>query len=55
VTFRLSLSGLWELYIRNIQFIRGLCSPMPEVDPSAVDYIHWLYTEVSGLLEMFAV
>jgi hypothetical protein len=33
------LVELWRLYIRNIQVIGGLCSPMTEVDPSAADYI----------------
>jgi hypothetical protein len=27
---------------------------MPDVDPSAVNYIHWLSTEVSSLLKIFA-
>jgi hypothetical protein len=48
------LVGLQRLYIHNVQVIRGLCSPMPKDDPSATDYIHWLSTEVAGLLEMFA-
>jgi hypothetical protein len=48
------LAGLQKLYIRNVQVIRGLCSPMPEVDPSAADYICWLSTEVAGLPKMFA-
>jgi hypothetical protein len=48
------LAGLQKLYIRNVQVIGGLCSPMPEVDPSAADYICWLSTEVAGLPKMFA-
>jgi hypothetical protein len=49
------LVGLQKLYICNVQSIEGLCSLMPEGDPSVVDYIRWLSTKVGGLLEMFAV
>jgi hypothetical protein len=45
---------LQELYIHNIHSIGGLCSPMPEGDPSAADYIHWLSVEVADLLKVFA-
>jgi hypothetical protein len=48
------LAGLRKLYNHNIQSIKGLCSPMPEVDSLATDYIRWLSTEVAGLPEMFA-
>jgi hypothetical protein len=48
------LAGLRRLYIHNIQVIGGLCSPMSKANPSAADYIRWLYTEVVGLLKMFA-
>jgi hypothetical protein len=41
------------LYVRNAQTIAGLCSPIPEGEPSAVDYLCWLSTEISGLLDMF--
>jgi hypothetical protein len=34
--FTNDLTELWKLYIRSI---RGLCSPMPEGDPSAANYI----------------
>jgi hypothetical protein len=30
-----------------------LCSPMPESEPSTMDYIHWLSVEVASLLEVF--
>jgi hypothetical protein len=33
------LVELRALYMRNTQTIRGLCSPMPEGEPSAVDYL----------------
>jgi hypothetical protein len=45
---------LQELYIRNIRSIGSLCSPMPEGDPSAVDYIHWILVEVGDLPKVFA-
>jgi hypothetical protein len=48
------LAGLRALYIRNINCIGGLCSPMPKSEPSTMDYIRWLFTEVTDLLEMFA-
>jgi hypothetical protein len=47
------LAGLQRLYICNVQVIRGLCSPMPEADPSTADYIRWLSMEVADLPEMF--
>jgi hypothetical protein len=47
------LVGLCKLYIRNINHIRGLCSPMPEGVPSTMVYIRWLSTEVIGILETF--
>jgi hypothetical protein len=47
------LTGLRKLYIRNVQSIRGLCSPMPEGNPLATDYIHWLSVEVTYLPKMF--
>jgi hypothetical protein len=47
------LAELRALYVRNPQTIRGFCSPMPEGEPSAVDYLPWLSTELSGLLDMF--
>jgi hypothetical protein len=34
------LAGLRRLYIHNVQSIKGLCSPMPEGDLAAMDYIH---------------
>jgi hypothetical protein len=48
------LAGLRKLYMRNINHIRGLCSPMPEGEPLAMDYIRWLSAEVTGLPETFA-
>jgi hypothetical protein len=42
------------LFIRNVQSIGGLCSSMPEGDPSAASYIRWLFTKVGGLPKMFA-
>jgi hypothetical protein len=41
------------LYMRNTQTIGGLCSPMPEGEPSAADYLCWLSTEISGPPDMF--
>jgi hypothetical protein len=43
------LVGLRKLYIHNVQSIGGLCSPMPMGDPSVVNKIYWLSTEVGGL------
>jgi hypothetical protein len=48
------LAGLWKLFIHNVQSIGGLCSSMPEGDPSAASYIRWLFTKVGGLPKMFA-
>jgi hypothetical protein len=48
------LSKLHTLYVRNTQSIRGLCSLLHEGKLSAVDYLHWLSTKVSGLQDMFA-
>jgi hypothetical protein len=31
----------------------GLCSPMPEGEPSVADYLRWLSTEISSLPDMF--
>jgi hypothetical protein len=42
------------MYERNIQSIGGLCSPISEGEPSVVDYVRWLATEVTCLLEVFA-
>jgi hypothetical protein len=47
------LAELRTLYVRNAQTIRGLCSSMPEGEPSAVDYLHWLSTKISSLPDMF--
>jgi hypothetical protein len=47
------LAELHMLYVRNAQAIRGLCSPMPEGEPSSADYLRWLSTEISSLLDMF--
>jgi hypothetical protein len=49
-----NLMELRELYIHNIRGIGGLCSPMPQDGPSAVDYIRWLSVEVAELLKVFA-
>jgi hypothetical protein len=48
------LVGLQKLYIRNVQSIGGLSSPMPKGYPSGTGYNRWLSTEVAGLPEMFA-
>jgi hypothetical protein len=42
------------LYERNIQSTGGLCSPMPESEPSTMDYIHCLSAEVTDPPEVFA-
>jgi hypothetical protein len=47
------LAELRALYVCNTQTIRGLCSPMPEAEPSAMNYLRWLSTEISGLPDMF--
>jgi hypothetical protein len=47
------LAELPVLYERNIQSIRDLCSPIPEGEPSVTNYIPWLSTEVTSLLEVF--
>jgi hypothetical protein len=49
------LVELRTLYIRNTNHIRGLCSSMLEGEPSTVDYIRWLLTEVTGVPEMLPV
>jgi hypothetical protein len=41
------------LYVCNAHTIGGLCSPMPESEPSAADYLRWLSTEISSLPDMF--
>jgi hypothetical protein len=48
------LLDMCVLYECGVQSIEGLCSAMPENEPSVVDYIRWLSTEVTGLLEVFA-
>jgi hypothetical protein len=45
------LAGPRTLYICNINRIKGLCPPMPEGEPSAMDYIRWLSAEVTSLPE----
>jgi hypothetical protein len=47
------LMELCALYVRNTQAIGGLCSPMPEVELLAADYLRWLSTEISGLPDVF--
>jgi hypothetical protein len=42
------------LYECNVQSIGGLCSPMPQGEPSVTDYIHWLSVEVTSLSIVFA-
>jgi hypothetical protein len=39
--------------MRNAQTIVSLCLLMPEGEPLAVDNLHWLSTEISGLPDMF--
>jgi hypothetical protein len=48
-----SLAELHTLYVCNAQVIGGLCSLMPEGEPSVADYLQWLLTEISGLPNMF--
>jgi hypothetical protein len=47
------LVELLTLYVPNAQAIGGLCSPMHESEPLAVDYLQWLSIEISGLPDMF--
>jgi hypothetical protein len=47
------LAELRTLYVCNAQAIGGLCSPMPEGEPSAADYLRWVSTDISDLLDMF--
>jgi hypothetical protein len=47
------LVELCTLYVRNAQAIGGLCLPMPEGEPSAVDNLRWLSTETSSLPDLF--
>jgi hypothetical protein len=47
------LAELRTLYVRNAQAIGGSCSPMPKGEPSVVDYLRWLSTEIFGLPDMF--
>jgi hypothetical protein len=47
------LAELRALYECNTQTIGGLCSPMPEGEPSTANYLHWLSIEISGPLDMF--
>jgi hypothetical protein len=49
-----AVAGPCAFYERNIQSIEGLCSLMPESEPSAMDYIRWLSTEVNSLSKVFA-
>jgi hypothetical protein len=44
---------LRALYVRNTHTTGGLCSPMPEGELSAVNYLRWLSTEISSLLNLF--
>jgi hypothetical protein len=39
--------------VRNTQAIGGLCSPRLKGEPSAVDYLRWLSTEISGISDIF--
>jgi hypothetical protein len=47
------LAELQALYVCNAHTIGGLCSPMPESEPSTADYLHCLSTEISGLPDIF--
>jgi hypothetical protein len=47
------LAELRTLYVRNTQAIGGLCSLMPEGEPSDAGYLRWLSTKISGLPNMF--
>jgi hypothetical protein len=47
------LVELCTLYVHNAQAIGGLCLPMPEGEPSAVDNLRWLSTETSSLPDLF--
>jgi hypothetical protein len=42
------LKKLWALYALNMQSIGGLCSLMPESEPSVVDYLRWFSTELTS-------
>jgi hypothetical protein len=48
------LAGLCGAYECNIHSIDGLCSPVSNGDPSVIDYLRWLATEVNSLPEVFA-
>jgi hypothetical protein len=48
------LAGLRALYTCNIQSIEGLCTLMLESEPSAMDYIRWLSTQIAGLPKVFS-
>jgi hypothetical protein len=47
------LAELGALYVCNTHAIGGLCSLMFEGEPSFVDYLRLLSTEISGLPDMF--
>jgi chromosome segregation ATPase len=42
------LKKLRALYALNMQSIGGLCSLMPESEPSVVDYLRWFSTELTS-------
>jgi hypothetical protein len=47
------LAELCTLYVCNARTIGGLCSSMLEGEPSAVDCLRLMSTEISGILDMF--
>jgi hypothetical protein len=48
------LEELHELYVCNVQTIGGLSLEMPTGEPKVEYCLHWLFTEISGLLDMFS-
>jgi hypothetical protein len=49
------LEGLRELFVCNVQTIRGLSSQMPVGEPSVKSYLRRLSEEISGLPNIFRV
>jgi hypothetical protein len=50
----IDLAELRMAYERSVQSMKGLCSPMPEGEPTVADYVRWLTTEVTSLPEVFS-
>jgi hypothetical protein len=47
------LAPLRKAYEHDIQSLSGICSSVPDIDPSVEDYICWLTSEVDYLPEVF--